>query len=249
VLRTKTHICALHKICRLLRKTARKLEEAQKQLKRCTEDGKPGIKTPLASPNGLPANRMTTATLPVLSHHQCAPTGAYPMNHGRFHSPTDARHLKVMFQNLKLKDGAVEDKDKQFPHADAKCVEEPRRNSNSSCETMTSSSECESGSDDESDEADTVILGNYKKREGKKRDSPQSAKNNKSKLEDVGELTTVFDPSGSGKPSSRGGSGVLYRSGAFTHHSVGAEDKPINSDEWIYFLMTTMKVRNSISDC
>jgi len=65
---------------------------------------------------------------------------------------------------------------------------------------MTSSSDGETGSDDDEDEADTVILGSH------------------------------------------GGSGVLYRSGAF---SVGAEDKPINSDEWIYFLMTTMKVSAS----
>ncbi|CAL8081595.1 unnamed protein product [Orchesella dallaii] len=225
---------------KLLRKTARKLEEAQKQLKRCTEDGKMGIKTPLPSPNGLPASRMTTATLPLLSPHHHAAIGVQHMNHARLHSPTDARNLKVMFQNMKLKDGvaAAAQKDaKQVKEGRLNADEEPRRNSNSSCETMTSSSEFETGSDDESDEADTVILENLKKREGKRRSSPTAGKS-----EDINNGLGVFDPSGSGKPPSRGGSGVLWKSGAlFTLHSFGSEDKPINSDEWIYFLKTTMK--------
>ncbi|ODN04951.1 Serine/threonine-protein kinase fused, partial [Orchesella cincta] len=155
--------------------------------------------------------------------------------------------------NMKLKDGApaaILGPKAAKEEERLKCNEEPRRSSNSSCETMTSSSEFETGSDEESDETETVILDNFKKREGRKKDSPESA-DEKADAENVNGLA-VFDPSGSGKPSSRGGSGLLWKSGAlFTLHSFGSEDKPINSDEWIYFILTTMKevLDNPISLC
>lgn len=89
-------------------------------------------------------------------------------------------------------------------------------NSDSSCETLTSSSDGESDED-----VRTIVNGS-----GNDGQIKTSGDHIPVSIEETGKSGDLF-----------------WKSGAlFTLHSLGSEDKPIQSEEWIHFLVKTMKV-------
>ncbi len=109
--------------------------------------------------------------------------------------------------------------------------------SGSSCETLTSSSDYES--DSEEDDRGTVIVDG--------RLSKNSLQEwNRSSSGGDGNRNRGIKTSDPDKSCPRG-SGVWNSGALLTLHSFGSEDKPIESEEWVDFLLKTMKVKYWLS--
>jgi len=99
-----------------------------------------------------------------------------------------------------------------------KTTEKDGESSDSSCETLTSSSECDS----ECEDGGTVIVNGKLSKDSLRGSNEENNKDQKSKQQN---------------------SNNIWKSGAlFTLHSFESEDEPVETEEWVGFLLKTMKV-------
>jgi hypothetical protein len=228
---------------RLLIKTARKLEDAQRKLDKVGGDGKPiVVKTPGSSPGsaephpkskhqGSGKSRRTSPHHPKTGRHLAIQDHEKPSDGKTKHKE---KHVTLLLKNLKLGEDGV-------PKSDLLEGEQSENNdSGSSCETLTSSSEDEDESDDD---GKTVILGRLKekKKSSERLGSLEQIQDSSQELENDENIANFVECKRDNDVE--GGSQTLWKSGAlFTLHSFGSEDKPLHSEEWVYFLIKTMKV-------
>lgn len=226
---------------RLMAKTAKKYEEAQQKLKRCSAEGRVGLHAPLPNANGVQIIRPTNTTKALKPSHARNRTvlGVPPQTSPKVSPTTNTKDLKVMFQNLKLQDrqNNTELVPRKLVHATLHNNENCEESTASSCETMSSSSESES--DDADGENNTQSRGSLTKPNTRKDSSTETCISKGSQAVYVN-IIACHSPE---KSSSLGGSVPVL----FTLYPRGSKDSPINTDEWLYFLMTTMKVTTNIS--
>ncbi|OXA57201.1 Serine/threonine-protein kinase 36 [Folsomia candida] len=193
----------MHEYSRLMLKTQKKMQKAQKQLENCVPESKI-VPTPIHSPNtgqtskGQQQQQATIAERPKLSPTSATTTGGRVVN---YHN-TSTAEVTNLIRKVQIVDNAEDN------------------NSDSSCETLTSSSEDDDVDSDE--DMRTIVNG-----------SGNSTEANE-KTDNTTQITVQ-------NPVARKPGDLFWKSGAlFTLHSLGL-DKPIQSEEWIHFLGTTMK--------
>ena len=219
----------------MYKRSKRKYLLTQQELHRYSNERR----TPDLNPFGSPSSNL------VLVNNNCTNGQPFIPGKGQAHHPIPSPHALAQTKELnglsiptQLKSLSEKSPVKLNPAAwrEPKLETPEHESSGSSCETLTSSSENETDSED--DDVGTVIV------DGK------LSKESLPGTDDESNGNIIFKgPNKSRQPdkSHRRVSEVWNSGALFTLHSFGSEDKPIESEEWVDFLLKTMKVFNSLS--
>jgi len=211
----------------MLARAKKKYEETQRRLKKCSKDVlkvAPGVPVPFSSPR---------------SQAVIANANNLAVDHAKATNVVKDEVTAAVIKNLsELKLQNKEPVRENITQEKVEiCRKEEEWDSGSSCETI-SSSDSESGTD-ESEDRNTVIMeeGGSNRSLNKNKDGGACDSGNISL-----EGKQVFK--GNGINGDIVGSNNIWRSatGLFTIHSFGSDDKPIMSEEWVSFILKTMKV-------